>query len=203
MDERIKAVIDADFFRKLTDYEGGIGLFLRVMDDLGLEPTMHEFVANTELNGNVHLQELLDIGKIIIVHYEDYLKEDDYEEYEDYFRAAYEKINCFDFPEEGDIFQYAECGESLGEIRSLYMARKQGYIYFMSDDADARMLVKSFFSSKRSLEVKTLFDAFVMCRERNTKLKWKDINPTVTNAMRKKQKRIAELKEMYVDKGEE
>lgn len=203
MDERIKAVIDADFFQKLTEYEGGIRLFLRVMDDLGMEPIMHEYVANTELKGNAHLQELLDAEKIIIVHYEDYLKEEDYEEYEDYFRAAYEKINYFDFPEEGDIFQYAECGESLGEIRSLYMARKQGYIYFMSDDADARMLVKSFFSRKRSLEVKTLFDAFAMCRERNTKLKWKDINPTVTNAMRKTQKKILELKAMYVEKGGE
>lgn len=201
MDERIKAVIDADFFRKLTEHENGIGLFLRVMDDLGMDPIMHEYVAETELKDNVYLQKLLNMGKLSIVHYGDYLKEEDHDEYEKYFRAAYEKINYFDFPEE-DIYQYAARGESLGEIRSLYMARKRGYIYFMSDDAGARTLAKSFFSSKRALEVKTLFDAFVMCKERNTKLKWKDINPTVTNAMRKKQKKILELKAMYADKGE-
>lgn len=199
MDERIKAVIDADFFRKLTEYEKGTGLFLRMMDDLGMEPIMHEFVADIELNGNTYLQELLDAGKIQVIHYEDYLREEDYKEYEEYFYAAYEKINYFDFPKGNDIYQYADCGESPGEIRSLYMARKMGYLYFMSDDADARMLVRNFFSNKRILEVKTLFDAFIMCKEKGTELKWKDINPTVTNAMRKRNEKLMKLKEMYAD----
>lgn len=113
--------------------------------------------------------------------------------------AAYEKINYFDFPKGNDIYQYADCGESPGEIRSLYMARKMGYLYFMSDDADARMLVRNFFSNKRILEVKTLFDAFIMCQEKGTELKWKDINPTVTNAMRKRNEKLMKLKEMYAD----
>lgn len=42
MDEQTKAVIDADFFRNFTEYENGTGLFLQVMDDLGMEPVMHE-----------------------------------------------------------------------------------------------------------------------------------------------------------------
>lgn len=197
MDEQIKAVIDADFFINITEYERGTDLFLKVMDDLGLKPAMHEFVANTELKGNMYLQQLLDKGIVSIVAYKDYLKEEDKEEYAEYFAKAYEKVNRLDFSESDDIYEYADQDESLGEIRSLYMARKLGYIYFMSDDADAKMLAKNYFSSKNKVEVKSLFDVLVMCKERDTNLQWKDINPTVTNAMRKRQDKIDRLKELY------
>lgn len=70
----------------------------------------------------------------------------------------------------------------------------------MSDDADSKMLAKSFFSSKRRVVVKSLFDVLVMCKESNTKLKWKDINPTVTNAMHKRQDKIKYLKGIYADR---
>lgn len=197
MDERIKVVIDADFFINITEYEHGLDLFLKVMDDLGLKPVMHEFVANTELKGNIYLQQLLDKGIVSIVSYKDYLEEVDREEYTEYFMKAYEKVNRRDFPKTDDIYEYADQDESLGEIRSLYMARKLGYIYFMSDDADAKMLAKNFFSNKKKVMVKSLFDVLVMCKGRDTNLRWKDINPTVTNAMRKRKDKIETLKELY------
>lgn len=198
MGERIRAVIDADFFRHITEYERGIKLFLQVMDDLGMEPVMHEFVAGVELKGNTYLQQLIDTGNISVVSYKDYLKEEDKLEYEEYFLDAYERINHLDFSKRSDIYQYADQGESLGEIRSLYMAKKMGCIYFMSDDADAKYLANNFFSSKSKVSVKTLFDALVMCKEKGTDLNWKDINPTVTNVMRKRQKKVEQLKRLYV-----
>lgn len=198
MDEQIKAVIDADFFRNITEYEQGIGLFLQVMKDLGIQPFMHEFVANVELKGNKYLKQLCDMGEILIISYEDYLNAENRSEYEEYFRKAFETVNLFDFPEKSDIYQYADKDESLGEIRSLYMASKKGYIYFMSDDADARTLAKKFFSSKREVVVKTLYDVLKMCKEKGTKLQWKDINPTVANAMQKRQDKVNSLKEIYV-----
>lgn len=197
MDEQIKVVIDADFFINITKYEQGTDLFLKVMDDLGLKPVMHEFVANTELKGNIYLQQLLDKGIVSIVFYKDYLNEEDKEEYAEYFMKAYERVNHLDFSKRDVIYEYADQDESLGEIRSLYMARKLGYIYFMSDDADAKMLARNFFSSKSKVEVKSLFDVLVMCKERDTNLQWKDINPTVTNAMRRRQDKIDRLKELY------
>lgn len=196
MDEQIKVVIDADFFRNITEYEHGLKLFFKVMDDLDMEPVMHEFVANVELKNNVYLQQLKDECKISIISYEDYLKEEDESEYKEYFLRAFERINRFDFPEK-DIYEYQERDESLGEIRSLYMARKLGYIYFMSDDADAKVLARNFFSSKKAVDVKSLYEALIMCKERNTELKWKDINPTVTNSMNKRQDRIKALKALY------
>lgn len=200
MDEQIKVAIDADFFRNITEYERGVGLFLQVMKDLGMKPFMHEFVANVELKGNQYLEKLRDMDEISIVFYNDYLNEENRLEYEEYFRQAYETINYRDFPKKSDIYEYADKEESLGEIRSLYMASKMGYIYFMSDDADARTLAKKFFSSKREVAVKTLFDVLVMCKEKDTKLQWKDINPTVANAMQKRQDKINTLSNMYHDK---
>lgn len=197
MDEQIKVVIDADFFRNITEHEQGVKLFLQVMKDLDMKPFMHEFVANVELKDNQYLKELLDKDDISIIFYEDYLNEKNREEYEAYFRQAYEKINYFDFPEKGDLYQYADKDESLGEIRSLYMAKQMGYIYFMSDDADARLLAKKFFSGKSGVEVRTLFDAFFMCKEKDTALRWKDISPTVTNAMQKRQDKVSKLRDIY------
>jgi len=198
MDVQMKSVIDADFFRNITEYERGTGLFLNVLDELHMNPVMHEFVIGTELKDNKYLRYLLDGKMISVVYYRDYLSNDiDRAEYEKYFIAAYERVNRFEFPEGNDIYEYAESGESLGEIRSLYMAKKMGYQYFMSDDADARLLAKTFFSSKRSVEVKSLFDVLVLCKEKNTRLKWTDINPTVCNAMQKRQDRIKQLKELY------
>jgi len=77
------------------------------------------------------------------------------------------------------------------------MASKMGYIYFMSDDADARTLANKFLSSKRNVAVRTLFDVLIMCKEKDTKLRWKDINPTVTNAMQKRQDKVNKLREIY------
>lgn len=197
MDERIKAAIDADFFRKITDYERGTALFLRVMNELNIQPVMHEFVAGNELEGNPYLQELLEANEIIVIHYSDYLKAADRESYEDYFREAYERINRFPFARGGNIYTYAENQESLGEIRSFYMAKKLGYTYFMSDDADARTLARNFSSSKYKVIVQTLYDVFTECRAKGTSLMWKDIKVTATNAMRKRQDKLNKLKEIY------
>lgn len=197
MSEQIKAVIDADFFRNITEYERGNDLFLKVMDELGMKPIMHEFVANTELKENKYLEELKDTGKISIVSYEEYLRAEDRAEYEEYFIEAYESINYFDFPKGSDIYEYADKDESLGEIRSLYMANKMGYIYFMSDDGGAKALARKFFSSKRAIKVESLYDVLVMCKEKDTKLQWKDINPTVTNAMQKRQDKVNSLRQLY------
>lgn len=197
MDEQKKAAIDADFFRNITQYEQGTNLFVQVMNDLKLAPVMHEFVAKVELKGNQYLQQLLDDGIIKIISYTDYLKEEDKAEYKEYFLEAYERINHFSFSEECDIYQYQDPGESLGEIRSLYMARKMGYIYFMSDDSDAKFLAKNFFLSKSKVIVKSLYDALIMCKENNTMLRWKDIDPTVKQAMNKRQDRISSLRKLY------
>lgn len=199
MDNRTKAVIDADFFINTTEYDRSTAFFLRILDEMEMKPVMHEFVAETELRQNRYLDQLLQAGQIAIVRYEDYLCSDaDKEEYKEYFLDAYERINLYDFPRNEDIYKYSDSQESLGEIRSLYMAMKKGYHYFMSDDGHSKSLAKNFFSRKHAIEVNSLYDVLVNCKERGTDLTWKDLNPTVSNAMNKRQDKIEKLKKLYI-----
>lgn len=198
MNSRTKAVIDADFFRNATEYDQGVTLFLRMLDGLDMQPVMHEFVAETELRQNKYLGQLIQTGQLAVIRYEDYLQSNaEKEEYKEYFLEAFGRINRYDFPKDKDIYQYSDGQESLGEIRSIYMAMKKGYRYFMSDDGDSRVLAKNFFSSKHAVEVASLYDVLITCKGKGVGLSWRDINPTVMNAMNKRQDKIAHLKELY------
>lgn len=198
MGDQIKAVIDADFFIKATEYEQGTSLFRQIMHDLNMHPVMHRFVADTELESSPYLPTLINNSQLTVIDYEDYLLNDkDREEYDEYFRDAFERLNRFSFPEEEDIYKYTQTNESLGEIRSLYMAMKKNYCYFMSDDSGSKFLAKNFFSSKHAINIMSLYDALVQCKEQGTCLTWKNINPTVTNAMRSRQDKITFLRDLY------
>lgn len=198
MGDQIKAVIDADFFNKATEYDKGTYFFMQLMRDLNMYPVMHRFVADTELKSNPYLPTLISNRQLTVIDYEDYLLSDkDREEYDEYFRNAYERLNRFPFPVKEDIYKYTQPRESLGEIRSLYMALKNNYSYFMSDDSDSRFLAKNFFSRKHVIDIMSLYEALVRCKEQGTCLTWKNINPTVTNAMRSRQDRIESLRELY------
>lgn len=105
MDNRTNAVIDADFFRNATEYDRSTAFFLRILDEMEMKPVMHEFVAETELCRNRYLNQLLQSGRIAVVRYEDYLRNDtDKEEYKDYFMDVYERINLYKFPDNEDIY---------------------------------------------------------------------------------------------------
>ena len=120
-----KAVIDADFFIKLTEYASDNGkIFCQVMDDLGVQPIMHRYVAEVELKRAESLKKLIDEGKIRIIDYDEYIDRNDDENYKYYFQCAYERMKCFDFPDEEDIYTYHAIDENLGEIRSIYLARQ-------------------------------------------------------------------------------
>lgn len=104
MDIQTRAVIDADFFIKTTEYERGTNLFIRIMQDLNLHPVMHQFVAEIELKTNPHLSALTANGQLTVVRYADYLTSNaDKADYEEYFREAFERLNLFPFPEQEDV----------------------------------------------------------------------------------------------------
>ena len=65
--EMQKAVIDADFYIKLTKYASDNGkLFCQVMGDLGVHPIMHKYVAEVELRVCTELKDFITQGKIEI-----------------------------------------------------------------------------------------------------------------------------------------
>lgn len=77
------------------------------------------------------------------------------------------------------------------------MARKMGYKYFMSDDADAKLIAKNYFTDKKRVDVQSLFEVLMICKEKNIGIQWEDINSTVCNAMQKRQDKVKKLKEVY------
>ncbi len=72
----------------------------------------------------------------------------------------------------------------------------------MSHDGQSKFFAKNYFSSKQATVVNSLYDVLVKCKERGTELTWKDINPTVSNAMNKRQNKIESLKELYIIQNE-
>lgn len=194
------AVIDADFYIKMTKYACDRGaLFLQLLKDLGVQAVMHKYVAETELKTDAYIQEFINSGQIELRDYEDYLvSEQDVAEYKEYFIDAYERMNRYDFPEDEDIYEYACEDEGLGEIRSIYMAKKLGYHYFMSDDGGARRLVKSLW---RCPEVLNVYEALVQCKENGTSITLKQLNPTISNVFRNRQNMLMNLRELYAEEN--
>lgn len=132
MNHQIKAVIDADFFRKTTEYDRSVTIFLRMMDSLNVQPVMHEFVSQTELNRNPYLNQLLKDDKITVVHYADYLLNDtDKEEYKEYFLSAFEKINRYNFPKGKDIYTYSDRGKPRRDPVALHGDEKRIPIFYV------------------------------------------------------------------------
>lgn len=195
------AVIDADFYIKMTKYACDRGaLFLQLLKDLGVQAVMHKYVAKIELKTDEYIQGFIDCGQIELRDYKDYLlSEQDEADYADYFIDAYEKMNRYDFPEDADIYEYACEDEGLGEIRSIYLAKKLGYHYFMSDDGGARRLARAFW---RCPEVLNVYDALVKCKENGTSITLKQLNPTISNVFRDRQNMLTILRELYAEDSE-
>lgn len=195
-----KAVIDADFFIKMTAYDAQGELFLQLMNDLDLQPVMHQYVAETELRKSEIAQKLIGKQKIYVFDYSDYIDVlSSKEDYIDYFLCAYERMNQFDFPKNDDVFTYHAEDESLGEIRSIYMAKMLGCPIFMSDDRLARRLATDIFLPQRPIEAKSVFQALVDAKKKETSITLKELDPTISNVFRNKRKLLDELRDIYAE----
>lgn len=196
--KKTKAVVDADFFIKLTEYDDKHAtLFLKVMDDLNIQPVMHAYVAKKEIKSFPAMESLIQDGKIIVLDYEEYITDDNQQDYQEYFEDAFEQMNRYDFPEGEDIYTYDCEDESLGEIRSIYMAKVLKYPYFMSDDGNAKRLANRNSTSKSKITTWNIFEVLKQCKQRGTSINLKLLNPTISNVFRDRQNQLKELQQMY------
>lgn len=201
-DKMQKAVIDADFFIKLTESASDKGeLFCHIMRDLRVRPIIHRYVAEVELKRHKDLKKLVEQGKIDIKDYDEYIDRKDDKAYQEYFKWAYEKMNRLDFPQNEDIYTYHATDENLGEIRSIYLARKLNCMYFMSDDSGARSFAKNAFSSKKKLETMSIYEALKQCCLLKTDITLKKINPVLHAVFGERQQMLKELQKMYAVKN--
>ena len=186
--EKSKVVIDADFFRHATDIEPNSKVFETMLNELNMTPVMHKYVAEIELTKNPHLEKLIMSGFIEIIGESDFIGEKNIKEYNRYFRGAYKKINLKELGEDIDVLKYGYSAEarkeSLGEIRSIYLAMKKGYKIFMSDDNGSSRVANYANNSKHMIEVWKLSRLLEECHENGTSLIWKDIRNIVAKGIR-------------------
>lgn len=201
--ETEKVVVDADFFRRLTDGESNTVLFEKILKTLGYEPVMHKYVAKKELKDNLLLDNLIRNNKIEILDERKCISDEDKSDYEEYFRIVYKKLNLFDLTETADVYEYGyneeASGESLGEIRSLYMARYLGYSVFLSDDSDSGIVAEYLRSNRRDIRVYGVVDALLKCKEVGTTICYRDIKNLFYRLEKIKCRRIDELRKAYPD----
>lgn len=194
-----KVVLDADFFRNITQYECGNGLICKLLSEANYFPVMHRYVADVELRNNNHLKDLIKQNKIQIVSDKEYISFPDID-YDDYFHMAYKKINGFELGDV-DISEYGYDGmrpdESLGEIRSVYLAYKYNYSIFLSDDHGSVMITDIVNTKKYKLNVKHLEDVLVEGYNSGWNLTWKDIRVTVPAVYKNRKDKCDKLCKLY------
>lgn len=177
-----QAVIDADFFNKLTEKDSSGGLFLRVMEEMGYNPIMHKYVLDEELFCNKTARQLVEKGYIKVLDHTDFLTSGNKNDYEEKFRNLYKYFNFQEFS--GDVYTYRHCQQNLGEIRSSLMAWYLGINILMSDDKSAKYYITSRLSSRRhKVLVYNVYDVLKMIGQKKTRsIKWAGVKATAKAA---------------------
>ena len=172
---RHKAVIDADFFNKITNGGSDTSLFRAVMDELQFEPIMHQYVYNYELSSNNAARTLVGEGYITIEDESSFWVTNG-TSYQRSFLMLYRTMNGRAYTGGVDLRAYHHRQENLGEIRSSLLAFFKGYNYFMSDDQGAKYYITNRFPSRHTIRVMNLYDTFEEIGNRaEHSIKWKDI----------------------------
>ena len=196
--ERQRAVVDADFFIKLTKYDDrNATLFQKIMDELDFQPVMHDYVAHTEIESFPEIDQLIRDRKIIVLKDKDFITDENREDYEEYFVDAFLQMNKYPCPDGEDLYTYSCEDESLGEIRSVFLAKAMRYPLFMSDDGNAKRLAERNSTSKQPLATWNIYETLKRCKDRGTSIRLKLLNPTIANVFRDRQDMLKELQRLY------
>lgn len=170
-----EAVIDADFFNKITEEDPEGTLFKATMQELSFSPVMHRYVYEYELAANPVARKLVEANYITIEDESQFWSSDSVS-YTRLFNQLYRKMNMKPFPNGKDICLYQHARENLGEIRSSLLAFFQGYNYFISDDKGAKYYITNGLSGRHQLKVMSLCDVFIeIGKITGHSIKWKDI----------------------------
>lgn len=170
-----KAVIDADFFNKITNDGSDTSLFKAVMDELEFEPIMHRYVYDYELSANTAARTLVS-ECYITVEDESSFWATNATAYRRSFLMLYRTMNSKPYSGGADVRNYHRSQENLGEIRSSLLAFFNGYNYFMSDDRGAKYYITNRFPSRHAIRVMNLYDTFEEIGNRSEhSIKWRDI----------------------------
>ena len=133
------------------------------------------------------MDKLIKSGAIEVIGEKDFINEEGIEEYKRYFKSAYKITNRVDINDDVDVLEYGYSfeapKESLGEIRSIYLAMKKGYKIFMSDDNGSKLIAQYTSNSKHTIDIWKLQRLLEECKNVGTSLTWKDIRNIVARGI--------------------
>ena len=175
--------------------------FNKIINDLNLEPVVHEFLYDKEMMGNPLVSKLVKEGLLTVIKYEDFLDDIDDPYYRDLFADLYKYCNERPLHYGKTTFRtYQESKVNLGEIHSVILALYTGYPLFFSNDNGAKTMANTKINTSAfQLEVRNIIDVFdEIATMKNKTLTKKDfVNLTKGDEGRKQ--KIQEIKEKWIE----
>ena len=196
-----EVIVDCDFLSDLLK-NTSTDFFKQMMDELGVSPVVHSYVADVELEYCKEAQELIKAGYIRKVEYAEYLKnEAQKEQYNQSVWHILDIINDDELPPKQfqNVFQerFSYKKHSIGEVLSELMAKELKLELFASNDFGAKTVAKRHINSTRyELKVRNLAELLKEIGQRENTLKWKDIKDALRDTRWKSEKE--KLRDLWV-----
>ena len=202
MNIRKKVIVDTDFMNYMIRGKDGIDYYFnKIVNDLNLEPVVHEFLYSKEMMANPLVSKLVKEGKLTVIKYEDFLSDIDDPYYGGLFADLYKYCNGRSLQYGKSNFRtYQESEANLGEIHSVILALYTGYPLFFSNDNGAKTMAKTKINtSSFQLDVRNIIDVFneIAAMKNKTMTKKDFVNLTKGDDRRKK--KIQEVKEKWIE----
>lgn len=204
MGTREKVILDTDFMNYMIRANKGEKeyYFNKIVNDLNIDPVIHEFLYEKEMMGNPLVNKLVEEGKIKVMKYQDFLKDkNDDIYYSNLFSDLYKFCNGRELQYgEQNFATYQESNANLGEIHSVILALYTGYTLFFSNDKGSKSMVQTKINTEvYDLKVKDIMDIFeeLALLEEKTITK-KDFN-MLTKGDKGRKSHIKEIKEKWIE----
>lgn len=178
-----RVVIDTDYFKFITNDLTDAGYFLKLMEELMLEPVMHEFVYKQELHEHSLVKQLVKDQKLTVLYYENLMMDSkNCAEYERLFLYAYHEMNGVPYNRQNPIKEYRHGKENLGEIHSLILARLMNYDILMSNDGGAKTLAENKLNRQSIIvHVINIEETFTkLISKENSSFTWTDVRKIIS-----------------------
>lgn len=202
MIERQKVIVDTDFMNYMIRGKDGLEYYFdKIIEDLKLDPVVHEFLYDKEMMGNPLVSKFVKENKLTVIKYQDFLTDLDDTYYSNLFSDLYKFCNNRPLNYGKANFRtYQESEANLGEIHSVLLALYTEYPLFLSNDNGSKTMASTKINTALyQLEVKNIMDIFdELSTMKNTTISKKDfINLTKGDDTRKNN--IQRIKEKWVD----
>lgn len=178
--KKTEAVLDSDFIQGILK-RGNKDFFIQLMNELGVQPIVHTYVAQVELKYCSEAQELISEGYLMVKTYDQFLSDElDKKIYNERVWKILDITSEKELPPEQyrDVFRenFSLTEYSIGEIMSELMARYLNVPLFASNDWGAKCVAKYHINSgKYNLQVKNIAELIEEIGEKKNRLRWKDI----------------------------